>query len=921
MPRTTCNMSDLIILKNSNALFKYPVDAEQLNRNFKILEANSGGKAIEDFVNSSGQVYNPEIENQLASAVAQYVLCSGIFDDVSTTDHYQLEGRDGMVSPSVYKDGMTVTFKPKHTNSGPSTLQIGTMKPYPIRIAGTDITAGYMLPNTYMSFIFTKVDGGETTTYYWNPVASTAGSSSSSSSSGSSSESSSSSSQTANYAGVAIRRVIQSAGLDYAESDTNLLGNAISTYVAGSCYGATYNGDTYSLTTRQSQFAPKDYFEGMVVSFIVPESNTTETVKIRLGVMSAVEVKNTIGADLGKNTLATDEFVTLIYSNGYFKLITQFKPRIQFSDMSVLDGIVNDPTLPTDSTTKAVTEHAVRNFVESKMKSKIGNTIVSGYTDDQNRPAALKADGTHRLTLIAGEQCFVSNTPNDPADVIVSSTSANANKVSLIDLNPNTYWETSRTGFLIDDRKRMVAGAEGNYYITFDYSYNNDNETDQYNTTPPSPEWFGFKNFTKLPDALKIKFTDAEHTPIQIIFQVCLTNYDSTSDIWYDLVNVTDSGVDPEDGEPYTITDSDYGIIENLEQDDDGYYRILVPTYYTPGPLTPASDDTGVRPVPETGIKALRVYVREFNQEVTTKEINTPGYNPNAPVQNANPMQVVDCQCGSIIDAENFGYTFPNADVGEERKPLFYSQYGEDDESDYSVLDIIPDGQYSVYIDASDPGLHIVNKNKVFKQSYAPDLIEENENGVWYETTSEFPNTYRCVETTSEDPDVRVFEWQKTNIMLVGMATFYNNKVSAIKNYAYGVNVIVDYDALATMTQTIEHNFGQSVSVGCSLYCISPDLGYSVGDVIDIIQNTYYKTSMEETEVVKDVVNESDVVIGTTTVKEYNLVTTPVIFSASSDTMTAQVKLVNFELPHKTNATTAPISSGCWKLKVLVAKG
>jgi hypothetical protein len=123
------------------------------------------------------------------------------------------------------------------------------------------------------------------------------------------------------------------------------------------------------------------------------------------------------------------------------------------------------------------------------------------------------------------------------------------------------------------------------------------------------------------------------------------------------------------------------------------------------------------------------------------------------------------------------------------------------------------------------------------------------------------------------------------------------------------------------MTQTIEHNFGQSVNIGCSLYCIAPDLGYSVGDVIDIIQNTYYKTSIEETEVVKDVVDEEDVVIGTTTVKEYNLVTTPVIFSASSDTMAAQVKLVNFELPHKTNATTAQIASGCWKLKVLVAKG
>ena len=55
--------TDLIILHNSTPLNKYPVDADQLNANFKALQNQIGTNSIKDLVESTGQRYSSLLSN------------------------------------------------------------------------------------------------------------------------------------------------------------------------------------------------------------------------------------------------------------------------------------------------------------------------------------------------------------------------------------------------------------------------------------------------------------------------------------------------------------------------------------------------------------------------------------------------------------------------------------------------------------------------------------------------------------------------------------------------------------------------------------------------------------------------------------------------------------------------------------------
>ena len=90
MPTEDTTNTDLIILKNSNPLNKYPVDADELNHNFRVLALQQGQAAVQQIIESSGQVYTPIIDNQLAIAVAQYVFSCTLMDDKGTGNTYKL---------------------------------------------------------------------------------------------------------------------------------------------------------------------------------------------------------------------------------------------------------------------------------------------------------------------------------------------------------------------------------------------------------------------------------------------------------------------------------------------------------------------------------------------------------------------------------------------------------------------------------------------------------------------------------------------------------------------------------------------------------------------------------------------------------------------------------------------------------------
>lgn len=947
--------TDLIELKNSNALYKYPVDADQLMHNFKVLAAQTGGESIKNVVESSGQTYSTLIENQLAMAIAQYVMSGTIFNEVGDSDAYVLYGRDGMEIPYRYTEGMVVTFKTNHTNMGAATIQLGSLAPHYIHVGGNDIAAGYMPTDKFVSFVYTKEQSAEgDITYAWYPVESQSSGGSGSESDTPSPDSGSSS----NYPLVAIRKLLTSAGLAYSQSDDTLLSQAISHYAHGIHYTSTYANGIYVLTTPESHLGPRHYFPGLVVMFTIPTTNDTDYTLLKLGTLQSVPFLDENGFELVNSSLYAGQLVVAVYQSGAFRLMSSYMPSIKLGNGNIITGISDDQTLDGDSSTVAASEHAVRGYVESKLKGSLANTIVSGYTDESNNPIAVRLVGSHHLEVVAGDAAFISETPNDPSQIITSSSDEEyvLKNTCLVDLNDYSYWETEKTGFAIDDLSRTVAGDYGGKYIVNKYDSDG---VEVYRNNPPKPEWFGLTSFTKRPTAVKIKFTDDDHTPNSVYVQVNFGN--TVSGTWYDVVNAV-YNEHPEEGDAAYETDMEYGKLYALEKDEDGYYRLELPSYYDVGDLSGASasmNDPLPFPDQPTNPFAMRVVIRDSSnlQQVPTDVLNQDGYDPDTDTTSPQTsVQVIDVQFGRIENAPLFSFTYPNTNVGELKGPKYFTQYvyeqGDltEDPPVYptSELDTLDEGENTLYIQQGEQYLKLTHSSNIFKQSETPAATAAREGGVWFETTSNYPNTYVCQsvgdheEPDPEDPSqtiiVKDYGWIKADVMLIAKVTVYKSSLTdtgsftSVTPMAYGTSITKTYSATKNMDETIVHNFGQAVAVSFTLECVDDDLGYVAGERVEVLPFYYHRYYVTPVDVEKTVYGPAPTptdpdeepvapAIGTVTVKEYTPTDRVVAMFASSTEQETRIKLVNFELLQKGTNDTAQITDNKWKLTVLIKKG
>ena len=857
------NENELILLKNSNPLNKYPVDAEQLNHNFEVLAKNQGTNAIKQLIESSGQVYTPVIDNQLAMAVAQYVFSATLFDEKGSTNAFKLYPKDGFSAPYRYTYGMVVSFVPTRTNTGPMTLQIGTNTAYPVYIGVNSVPSGFIVPNTLMSFRFMGS--------YWEQV--------SSNSSGSTGGSATTPGTDSSLLGV-IQGAITSAGIVYDPTKTEQLAQAISTYIVGMCYNSVYENNTYTLFAQNAQETPASYFEGMVVWFYPNSSNTAANPGIKIGNLLDTAILDYNGQIIPSNYISTGSMLAVRYINGAFRIISNYLPNVVFRDGVQITSVSNDPTLVNANQQALVTEYAVKKYVDSNIKSSTENTIIEGYTEN-GQPASLNVISKHQVQLKASStgSSVLEFTPNDTADLIASSNQGKA--TNAIDKFNTTYWETQKTGYLLDDKKRQVAGDQGSKYIEIVYNSEGDVE---YLHTPAEPEWIGFKNLTKLPDVLYIAMTDSNHTPAAIRAEV---NTSPTLDqsLWMPLVT--------KDGESDNQYILDYGNFTLLTQDASGYYTVLLPNTVFNG--------SAIEPFSPSGAFALRFVVETSdNQFPTTEQINASGYDPNTDrTSEQYTWQIKDMSIGSLInDVPQFSFVYPSGTIEIIDSPIYYTQYllNQEDTS-VSTLDSLANGRYILYKTYGSEYLDSVLKSKVSYQSELPTPSAATLGNLCIVISTRPYKTYIC---TQQDTD---YVWTETEFMLLGGFDVANNCITSVINYAYGTLMVKDFSFTKDFDTTIQHNFGSDVSVSCLLVCNAANNGYDVGDQVAVYPEKINNYTLS----------------GNTT-DGYTLNNSISVFNIVNTNITTKIKAKNYVIANKDTGTFVAVAADNWTLRVYISK-
>lgn len=865
--------NDLIILKNSNPLNKYPVDVDQLNHNFDLLNKNQGGAALKQLIESTGQVYTPIIDEQLSMAIAQYVLSCSLFDEKGTTDAFILQPRDGFARPYRYTWGMTVSFVPTRTNSGPMTLQIGPLDPYPVYIGSNEVPAGYINANTLNTFKFLGT--------YWAQVTSTG-----STSTGGSQTTTTDSSTVVDT----IRTVITSAGLTYDATDNTQLAKAVANYVSNNLYTATLSNSNYALLPYGTAYVPTKYTQNMLVWFIADKNNTANATLSIKGLQQTAIV-DFFSDPIAANTITAGEVVTCIFDGTAFKLISQYKGALTLSNGVRVTTISNDTVLAAASETALVTERAVKTYVDTKVKGTKSNLVVSGY-EVNGKPAAIRTISAHSMQLLAGtgtatEKTVEDFTPDSADTLIVSGNVDKAiNAVSKVN---TVYWESEKSGFAVDDVKRTVTGTTGSKYVTISYD-STGNPT--YVHTPAAPCYFGFKGLTKLFEVLKIKHTDENHTPKTVKLYVN-TSATLDSSLWMPLCNRLGT-----EGAYYA--DYSYGMLTSLTPENN-YYTIEIPTY-----IEQSGTITEFAP---TAAYALKIVATEFNNQFATQEtINAEGYDPNNDTSDTTTKytwQVSDVVLGNyLVGVDPFVVSYPDGSLENITNSLYFSQYSIDNTKENTVeLSALENGRYILYKVYGINVLYAISKDLVFRQSMQPAAIAENSGGIWIDLSSVPYQSYICNETTDETTGIITYSWDKTSVMLLGGMDVLDNTFSEAINYRYGDSYIEDYDVSATQTIDITHNFGSDVTIHCYLQCTAANNSYVPGE--QIILAPYTNTTYELT---------GDILKG------YDLEATLSYFNVTTTNITTKIDLHNLQIVNRTTNTLVTIPDNSWILRVYINK-
>lgn len=136
-----------------------------------------------------------------------------------------------------------------------------------------------------------------------------------------------------------INNTITQVGQSITTADTTQLGRAVTEYAAG---GTFYTGggvaDAYVLSVVGTKLAPRAYFNGMSVRFVVPATNLTTTPTVNVAGIGVANIKSQTGGTIAANAMLLNTEVTLTYDGTNFRLTYGGFIPIVTSGTSILKG-------------------------------------------------------------------------------------------------------------------------------------------------------------------------------------------------------------------------------------------------------------------------------------------------------------------------------------------------------------------------------------------------------------------------------------------------------------------------------------------------------------------------------------------------------------------------------------------------------
>jgi hypothetical protein len=871
----------LIVLKNSNALNKYPVDATNLNYNFNQVLDRSGYSTVENFISSSGQTYAAYITNQLATAVTQYILSAYIFSAAGTGNEFVLVPQQGYALPYKYVEHMRVTFVSSRTNTGASVCRFTNLDTaYPILLDGVALKSGTIPINTPMTLIFT----GNAWEIVENEYNTASGAST--------------------FTQDAIRTIVESIGETYLPTDTTQLMDSVVQYITNSTYTATYSSGIFTLDSFGNQGMPQVYTEGMILHFVSPTTTNTPALGIKLGELATVGFVGHNGSALAVGAITVNEMLTVIYQSGAFRLISQYIPRLVMQNGVPVTSISNDASLTNATATALVTEAAVKSYVDVRASSVFPNLIVSGYTSEDT-PAALQLVGSRAIQTIVGSNADTytvwEKTPNSVAHITTSGDYA-ALAVNMVSKVSTVYWSSGapntyvNAGWGVDALSRIVAGTTGSKYVTIE----TDAEGNPVYLPGRTPQYIKFSGIMEYPGIIRMKHPATYNVPTTINVQISL---DGTT--WCNVVdNTSYTNIDTS-----LVLFTTYGNLSTTNLDNNGFYNIILPSKV----VVDSTLTTVEEYIPSGSSFYLKIQATLFNSEYpTSTTINAENYDPNTDTINgiaANspsyPWAISEIQLGTVISvAPALNLTYPSNTIESITTPVYFTQYVEDTPSTSTTPGAVSlvsytAGQYIIYKTYGDTQLRIIPADKYYIQTTAPEASAANVGALWVDVTSSPYTTYIC---TGED---MVYSWVSGTYMALGKCTIdSSNTITICETYSYGREQVYEVAVSPTFTEQFIHNFGFDCTVDCFLLCIADANSYTAGEMV-------YLTPYADATYTLNT-NANPLLMTLTKIPTY---------LSLSDTITDLTVIgKNLKVLNRNTADLEVITEDSWKLKVYITK-
>lgn len=614
---------NLINLENSTPGNKKIISADDLMYNFRVLEAKAGSALYKTLIESTGETYNPLLEDQLAKAVVQYVLGAYLFNvSVASTNYYVLTAKTGYYTPLAYTDGLRVSFYNTVANTADAYIRIDGLEGttyYEIKYNNASLSAGDLPVNTYVTLTYrVGVDSatGQTIQYFEL------------------SESGNTSSVIENLDDM-LETLITAAGFRYNQKNKAQLLETIASYV----YGTVLQVDTtntsgslyllYTLpriteTQTTTKITPITLSRGQVYSFIPHMDNTSQNVTIMINnsttltapllnndgtALKVGQLKQGILSTFYVEPVTNADDVVVSYN---FKLCTGTLPFLSLNSKTVND-IVTDSKLQDVTNNQLVTAKAVKDYVNVATAKIEPNSISQSTLDSQGNAALLHQVGDSMLEVLASSDNYKNIEPTtihfpfgSGTPSVTSDTTAvdSGEPVNVISDGVGDPWVSSLTGYSVDGLDRavveLIPGSTDSRVIQILTPRN-------HSTTPANLLMRGING---KPDFIKITHVQGNPIPTKLKLYITLSGYAE-----YPMCDRVDEHT------------PNYDYMTLITPEGSSTSTLQVPNYYYDGVNVVSVVDSPVN-------YSLRISVEEFNDaqvypsNYLTKIADISTYNP-----------------------------------------------------------------------------------------------------------------------------------------------------------------------------------------------------------------------------------------------------------------------------------------------------